>query len=122
MPANLPPDYFKAEQWLRTAATNEEKILAIERMLAVMPKHKGTDGLKADLRRKLSKLRETATQKKTGKHTDIFHIPRTGAGQVQGLSVLRKCRGGEPKPSGVGQRDGEEPQPCYRPPRRSEER
>jgi CDP-6-deoxy-D-xylo-4-hexulose-3-dehydrase len=41
---------------------------------------------------------------------------------AQGLSVLRKCRGGEPKPSGVGQRDGEEPQPCYRPPRRSEER
>jgi hypothetical protein len=82
MPANLTPDYFKAEQWFRTATTNEEKILAIERMLAVMPKHKGTDGLKADLRRKLSKFRETATQKKAGKHTDVFHIPRTGAGQV----------------------------------------
>jgi len=82
MPANLNPEYFKAERWLKTATTNEEKILAVERMLAVMPKHKGTDGLKADLRRKLSKLREAATQKKAGKQTDSFHIPRTGAGQV----------------------------------------
>ncbi len=40
----------------------------------------------------------------------------------QGLSVLKKCRGGEPKPSEAGQRDVEEPQPCYRPPPRSEER
>jgi ribosome-interacting GTPase 1 len=82
MPANLNPEYFKAEQWFRTATTNEEKILAVERMLAVMPKHKGTDGLKADLRHKLSKLKEAPTVKKGGKHTDIFHVPRTGAGQV----------------------------------------
>jgi ribosome-interacting GTPase 1 len=51
-------------------------------MLAVMPKHKGTDHLKADLRRKLSKLKEAATQKKSGKHVDIFHVPRSGAGQI----------------------------------------
>jgi len=82
MPANLTPEYFKAEQWLRSATTNDEKILAIERMLAVMPKHKGTDHLKADLRRKLSKLKEAATQKGHGKQTDIFHIPRSGSGQV----------------------------------------
>jgi len=82
MPANLTPEYFKAEQWYKTATTNEEKILAIERMLSVMPKHKGTDHLKADLRRKLSKLKEDAVQKKTGKHVDIFHVPRGGAGQI----------------------------------------
>ena len=82
MPANLTPEYFKAEQWFRSAVTNEEKILALERMLAVMPKHKGTDHLKADLRRKLSKLRDTAGQKSRAKHTDIFHVPRSGAGQI----------------------------------------
>lgn len=84
MPANLTPDYYKADEWFRSAQTNEEKILALEQMLSVMPKHKGTDGLKADLRRKLSKLKESAAQqqKKGGKHTDIFHVPRTGAGQV----------------------------------------
>jgi ribosome-interacting GTPase 1 len=82
MPANLTPEYFKAERWYREATTNEEKILAIERMLAVMPKHKGTDHLKADLRRKLSKLKESPAAKGKGKHVDIFHIQRTGVGQV----------------------------------------
>ena len=82
MPANLTPEYFKAEKWYKSAATNEEKILALERMLAVMPKHKGTDHLKADLRKKLSKLRDTATQKKGAKHVDIFHVPRGGSGQI----------------------------------------
>ena len=82
MPANLTPEYFKAEEWFRNAGTNEEKILALEQMLSVMPKHKGTDHLRADLRRKLSKLKEAATQKKVGKQVDIFHVPHTGAGQV----------------------------------------
>jgi len=87
MPANLTPDYYKAERRFREATTNEEKILAIERMLAVMPKHKGTDHLKADLRRKLSKLRESPAKKGKGKHTDIFHIPRSGSGQVALLGL-----------------------------------
>ncbi|MHC4574193.1 MAG: TGS domain-containing protein [Planctomycetota bacterium] len=82
MPANLTPEYFKAEQWYRTASTNEEKVLALERMLSVMPKHKGTDHLKADLRRKLSKLKEAAAQKSKVSVTDIFHVPRTGSGQI----------------------------------------
>jgi len=83
VPANLPPAYKKAEEWFRSAQTNEEKILALEQMLSIMPKHKGTDGLRADLRRKLSSLKEAATQqKKSGGHADIFHVPRTGAGQV----------------------------------------
>ncbi len=87
MPANLTPEYYKAEKWYRSAATNDEKILALERMLSVMPKHKGTDHLKADLRRKLSKLKEVATQKGHGKQTDIFYVPHTGAGQVVLLGV-----------------------------------
>jgi len=84
MPANLTPEYFKAEKWYKSATTDEEKILALERMLSVMPKHKGTDHLKADLRRKLSKLKDTSTQQKKGggKHVDIFHVPRSGAGQI----------------------------------------
>ncbi len=82
MPANLPPEYFKAEQWCREATTPDEKILAIERMLAVMPKHKGTDHLKADLRRKLSKLREAPAKKGKVKHVDVFYVQRTGVGQV----------------------------------------
>ncbi len=82
MPANLTPVYYEAEDRFRKAATNEEKIAALEEMLSVMPRHKGTDGLRADLRRKLSQLKEAPAQKKAGAHADIFHVPRSGAGQV----------------------------------------
>ena len=82
MPANLTPEYYKAEKWFRQAATTDEKILALEQMLRVMPKHKGTDHLRADLRRKLSKLKEAPAKKAKAKHADIFHVPRSGAGQV----------------------------------------
>ena len=83
MPANLTPEYLKAEKWYKSATSTEEKILALERMLAVIPKHKGTDHLRADLRKKLSKLRDAATQKKGGgTHVDVFHVPRSGAGQI----------------------------------------
>jgi len=88
MPANLTPAYRDADERFRSAQTNEEKITALEEMLAVIPKHKGTEGLQADLKRKLSRLKEAATQQKKGAtHTDIFHIPRSGAGQVVLLGV-----------------------------------
>jgi len=88
MPANLTPEYFKAEEWFRSAATNDEKILALERMLAVIPKHKGTDHMRADLRRKLSKLREVGSAKSSAaKHVDVFHVKRGGSGQIVLLGV-----------------------------------
>jgi ribosome-interacting GTPase 1 len=82
MPANLTPAYFKAEQWYKTATTAEEKILALEQMLAVMPKHKGTDKLKADIRHKISALKEHEEKRHKAGAADIFHVPRMGAGQV----------------------------------------
>jgi hypothetical protein len=84
MAANLTPAYRDADERFRNATTNEEKIAALEEMIATVPKHKGTEGLQADLKRKLSKLKEAASQPKKGSggHVDIFHIPRSGAGQV----------------------------------------
>jgi len=46
IPANLPPTYFEAEKRFREAKTPEGKVEALEEMLAIMPKHKGTDKLK----------------------------------------------------------------------------
>ena len=82
MPANLTPDYYKAEKWFKSATTSEEKLMALEQMLRVIPKHKGTDHMRADLRKKLSKLKQAPTKKGGVKHVDIFHIPRSGAGQI----------------------------------------
>ena len=57
MPANLTPEYKKAEELFRQAKTTEEKISALELMLQTIPKHKGTDHMQADIKRRLSKLR-----------------------------------------------------------------
>jgi small GTP-binding protein len=82
MPANLPPAYFEAERSFKKAKTPSEKIIAIETMLAIMPKHKGTDKLRADLRKRLSQLRDESLKKTGGKRSQVFDIERTGAGQV----------------------------------------
>jgi len=82
MPANLTPQYLKAEQTYKEAKTVEDKIAALEVMMAVIPKHKGTDHLQADLRRRLSKLREEATKPKGKKSFDPFRVEKGGAGQV----------------------------------------
>lgn len=83
MPANLPPQYFEAERRYRTAKTDEEKLGCLQQMLAIMPKHKGTDKLQADLRRRISKLKKLASQrKKSSKRGDLFKVEQEGAGQL----------------------------------------
>ncbi len=81
MPANLPPQYFTAEKKLRTAKNTADKILALEEMLAIMPKHKGTDHLRADLRRRIAKLIEAA-DKKTATQRASMLIEKEGAAQL----------------------------------------
>lgn len=84
MPANLPPTYYEIERRLREEAeTPEEKIACVEELLAVIPKHKGTDHLRADLRKRLSKLKTAAqTQKRTTRQQSAFHLDREGAGRM----------------------------------------
>lgn len=82
MPANLPPQYLEAEQRLRQARTPAEKIQAIEAMLAVIPKHKGTEKLIGDLRRRISKLKTEASKKGGPKRETLFFVDKEGAGQV----------------------------------------
>ncbi len=84
MPTNLPPDYYEIEKRFRVAESAAEKVALLEEMYSVVPKHKGTDHLRADLRRQISKLKEEAQQarKKHGGHTPVFHIEKEGAGQV----------------------------------------
>ena len=83
MPANLPPQYFEAEKRFREARTPQEKVEALEEMLTIMPKHKGTDKLRADLRRKISKFKNQAQQKKgVGKRETAYTIEREGAAQI----------------------------------------
>ncbi len=83
MPTNLPPEYFDAEKRYRTASTPAEKLASIEEMLTIIPKHKGTDKLRADLRKRISKLKSAAQAKKSlARHESAYHINKEGAGQV----------------------------------------
>jgi hypothetical protein len=83
MPTNLPPEYFDAEKRYKAAESDLERIAALEEMLSKIPKHKGTDKLRADYRRRLSKLKISAKSKKqTGKRNSAFRVPREGPGQV----------------------------------------
>jgi len=83
MPANLTPQYLAAEQAFKEAGTIEEKIHCLEEMLRVIPKHKGTDHLQGDLKKRLSKLRDQE-KKETGKahRGHSYKIRKEGAGQV----------------------------------------
>jgi len=81
VPANLTPEYKRAEERLRAAKDPEEKLAALEEMLRVMPKHKGTDGLQADIKARIAKLRKQPASK-AGRSTFSHMIPREGAGQV----------------------------------------
>lgn len=84
MPANLPPEYHEAEKAYRTARAPQEKIEAVERMLAIMPHHKGTDRLRAELRTRMAKLTQEAERLRSagGKAAQIYQVPKEGAGQA----------------------------------------
>ncbi|MDD5454249.1 MAG: 50S ribosome-binding GTPase [Candidatus Ratteibacteria bacterium] len=83
MPANLTPQYHEAEKEYRQAKTYTDKVEALKKMLAVIPKHKGTEKLQADLKTKISKLSKISQKKSAKKEADsLSHIDKEGAGQV----------------------------------------
>ena len=83
MPANLTPQYREAEARYRSAKTPEEKLKALEEMLATIPKHKGTEKLQAEIKQKISKLRKSKGERKSkGKLFDPYLIEKVGAAQI----------------------------------------
>ncbi|MDP6778303.1 MAG: TGS domain-containing protein [Candidatus Latescibacteria bacterium] len=84
MPANLTPQYLRAEELYRKATSPEEKIELLQEMLAIIPKHKGTDHLRGDLRKRLSEHKREAQQhkKKGARSATLDKIDKEGAGQA----------------------------------------
>lgn len=84
MPANLTPQYHKAEAAYRQAQTPQEELDCLQVMLREIPKHKGTDKLQADLKAKIAKLKtevqKAGSQPATGRAAT--KIPRQGAGRI----------------------------------------
>jgi ribosome-interacting GTPase 1 len=83
MPANLTPQYLKAEQEYRRASTPDEELKCLQAMLRELPKHKGTDKLQAELKSKISRAKsEVESQTRSGKKSSGFRLPRQGAGRA----------------------------------------
>ncbi|MCD6575900.1 MAG: TGS domain-containing protein [Nanoarchaeota archaeon] len=83
MPANLPIEYYKLEEEYGSATRREDKLRILEKMLAVIPKHKGTQKVIAEIRLKISKLKKEAEKEaRKKKGTRKRGIKKEGAAQV----------------------------------------
>jgi ribosome-interacting GTPase 1 len=67
MPANLTPEYKAAEEAYRSAGDPRERLTCLKEMLRTIPKHKGTEHLRADIKTRIKEVtEEITTAKKTG--------------------------------------------------------
>lgn len=66
MPANLTPAYKAAEAAYKQASDPKERLELLREMLRVIPKHKGTDHLQADIKSKMKELTEALAGPKKG--------------------------------------------------------
>jgi len=82
--ANLTPQYHDAEERFKRATDHGEKLAALREMIALLPKHKGTEKMLAHLRKQVSKLEDEADRPAHGGHghrVEVGHVKREGAGQ-----------------------------------------
>ncbi|MGB5107728.1 MAG: GTPase [Candidatus Zixiibacteriota bacterium] len=84
MPANLTPPYKKAEQRFREAADDQERLACLQEMLQLVPKHKGTEKIQAEIKAKIAKIKKAPGLKSGGasKQKALDNIPREGAAQI----------------------------------------
>ncbi|MDJ0273369.1 MAG: TGS domain-containing protein [Candidatus Caldarchaeum sp.] len=89
MPTNLPAEAQAKLAKYQEARTVEEKIRALEEALPLIPDHKGTEKMRAQLKTTLAKLRKEAERKKSAKvsRTDLFAFKKEGAATVALLGV-----------------------------------
>lgn len=85
MVTNVPPKCAPFWEKYEEASTVKEKILALEELIACIPKHKGTEKLLKDLKVKLAKLRAELQRSKEAtrsKASSLFSIAKKGDAQV----------------------------------------
>lgn len=88
MPANLTPQYKEAEDRFRNASSDEERLVCLEEMMRTIPKHKGTEKMRADIKTRMAKIRAKLASGKTGKSggakrtSAMDYIEKHGAAQI----------------------------------------
>jgi len=83
MATNLTPQYLEAEEEYKKAQSAEDKLACLKKMFQLVPKHKASEKLQADLKTKMAELRdEIEHEKKHPKKVGVsYKFPRQGAGQ-----------------------------------------
>jgi ribosome-interacting GTPase 1 len=84
MAVNLTPQYHEAELEYKRAQTAEERLECLKKMWQLVPKHKASEKLQAELKTKISETKEEVEgERKNPKKAGVsYKIPRQGAGQV----------------------------------------
>jgi len=85
MAVNLPPQYHDAEARFRKAQSPEDKLVALREMWVILPKHKASEKLQAELKAKISELTDQIEQARSAPKKaafGTFKVPRQGAGRV----------------------------------------
>ncbi|PVX23084.1 MAG: GTP-binding protein [Candidatus Bathyarchaeum sp.] len=75
MPANLPAEAKQKYREASLARNPEEKIKKLQEFMSLFPKHKGTENLRAQVKRKISQLKQEIEDKKQ-KRTGVSSGPR----------------------------------------------
>src|SRR5215467_13562248 len=83
MAANLTPQYLEAEAEYKKARTPEERLECLKKMYSLLPKHKASEKLQADLKTKISAAKEEVEsgRQHAKKGGVSYKIPKQGAGQ-----------------------------------------
>src|SRR5205823_14078474 len=108
MAVNLPPQYHDAEARYKKAKTPEEKLAALKEMWVILPKHKASEKVQADLKTKISELTDEIEHAKTAPKKaapGVHKIPHQPAGQAP-----------RPHPPTAGKSPRLTPPPTPRPP------
>ncbi len=102
MPVNAHPNYLAAERDYLNAETKEQKIRALKKMISHAPSHKGAENLRAQLKRRLAKLKyskeKEIKQKKAGKEgikkedMQAVIIGKTNSGKSSLLKILTNAK------------------------------
>ncbi len=85
MAVNLPPHYHDADARYKKAQTPEDKLVALKEMWVLLPKHKASEKVQAELKTKISELTDQIEQAKSGPKKaapGTYKFPRQGAGTV----------------------------------------
>ena len=85
MAVNLPPQYHDAEARYKKAQTPEDKLAALKEMWVILPKHKASEKVQADLKTRISELTDQIEIARLGPKKaapGTYKFPRQGAGQV----------------------------------------